>query len=61
MAVPAPDPTLPQSYSAFRYAFARWQRRIGLHDETGRTVHVSPHQLRHTLGTRLSMPGCLST
>lgn len=53
----ASDPALPQSYSSFRRAFSRWQERIGLHDEAGRAVHVSPHQLRHTLGTRLINAG----
>jgi integrase len=47
------DPRLPQSYRAFTYAFASWQKRIRLHDEAGRPVRVTPHQLRHTLGTRL--------
>ncbi len=51
------DPSLPQSYSHFRGAFARWQNQIGLHDEAGRPTRVSPHQLRHTLGTRLINQG----
>jgi integrase len=51
------DPTLPQSYETFRQAFERWQERIGLHDGTGRAVRVTPHQLRHTLGTRMINQG----
>ena len=54
---PAPNPTRPQGYSTFRSAFACWQKRIGLHDDTGRAAHVTPHQLRHTLGTRLINQG----
>ncbi|MDP8931899.1 MAG: site-specific integrase [Actinomycetota bacterium] len=47
------DPQLPQGYRAFTHAFASWQKRIGLRDEAGRPARVTPHQLRHTLGTRL--------
>lgn len=50
-------PSLPQGYDAFLDAFTRWQQRIGLHDETGHDVHVVPHQLRHSLGTRLINKG----
>jgi integrase len=51
------DPSLPQGYDAFLEAFSRWQVRIGLHDEAGRSIHVVPHQLRHSLGTRLINQG----
>jgi hypothetical protein len=37
--------------------FNSWQERIGLHDEAGRPVHVTLHQLRHTFGTRLINSG----
>ena len=47
------DPDQPLPYDTFRGAFVAWQVRIGLHDEAGRPVRVSLHQLRHTLGTRL--------
>jgi integrase len=47
------DPAQPLPYDTFRGAFAAWQQRIGLHDEAGRPVRVTLHQLRHTLGTRL--------
>ena len=51
------DPTLPQAYDTFRCAFKRWQQLIGLHDEAGRPTHAVPHQLRHSLGTRLINKG----
>ncbi|HXR21840.1 MAG TPA: tyrosine-type recombinase/integrase [Acidimicrobiales bacterium] len=51
------DPTLPQAYDTFRRAFIHWQRLIGLHDEAGRPTHAVPHQLRHSLGTRLINKG----
>jgi len=54
---PAADPAQPQGYTRFRDVFACWQRRIGLHDESGQAVHVTPHQLRHTFGTRLINEG----
>jgi integrase len=47
------DPDRPLPYATFRAAFAAWQVRIGLHDEAGRPIRVTLHQLRHTLGTRL--------
>jgi integrase len=47
------DPDQPLPYETFRRAFVAWQGRIGLHDEAGRPVRVTLHQLRHTLGTRL--------
>ena len=51
------DPNRPLPYDTFRGAFGDWQRRIGLHDESGRPIRVTPHQLRHTLGTRLINSG----
>ena len=50
-------PDLPVPYDTLRRAFTIWQQRIGLHDEAGRTVHVTIHQLRHPLGTRLINSG----
>jgi integrase len=47
------DPDVPLAYDTFRRAFADWQRLIGLHDRSGRPVHAVPHQLRHSLGTKL--------
>jgi len=55
---PSPrTPEVPMTYCRFRNAFTTWQRQIGLHDEAGRAVHATPHQLRHSLGTRLLNDG----
>ena len=54
---PASRPDLPVPYDTLRRAFTVWQQRIGLHDETGRAVHVTIHQLRHSFGTRLINSG----
>lgn len=51
------DPRLAQHFEALRRNFANWQVLIGLHDEAGRPVHVTLHQLRHSLGTRLINKG----
>jgi integrase len=51
----APDLSVP--YDTLRSAFIGWQQRIGLHDEAGRAVRVTIHQLRHSLGTRLINAG----
>ena len=51
------DPSRPYGAGVFRWAFKDWQARIGLHDGAGRPVRVTPHQLRHTLGTRLVNKG----
>jgi integrase len=51
------DPRLPVAYNSLRCAFNAWQERIGLHDEAGRPLHVTLHQLRHTFGTRLINSG----
>ena len=48
-----PDGDRAFSYATLRERFVRWQHDIGLHDETGKPVTVTPHQFRHTLGTRL--------
>jgi integrase len=53
----ASDPGLPVPYKAILRTFTLWQRRIGLHDEAGRPTHVTLHQLRHTIGTRLINAG----
>lgn len=36
---------------------ARWIRLCDIRDETGALVHVTPHQFRHTYGTRLINSG----
>ncbi len=53
----ASDPGLQVPYKALLRAFTVWQQRIGLHDEAGRPTHVTLHQLRHSLGTRLINAG----
>ena len=48
-----PDGTTPISSSTYRAALNRWLRDCDVRDERGRAVHLTPHQWRHTLGTRL--------
>ena len=62
---PAPPPVLfprplanidgrrPVGGSAYRGALYRWLERCDIRDEHGQPVHLTPHQWRHTLGTRL--------
>lgn len=52
-----PDGARPVSAGTFRVRLNRWQTDIGLHDEAGQPVQVTPHQFRHTLGTRLINQG----
>jgi integrase len=57
-----PDPRhkntpLPYDYHSLGRQLRAWERRINLHDENGRPVAVTAHQLRHTLGTRLINAG----
>jgi hypothetical protein len=47
------DGTAPTSSSTYRLALYRWLQRCDIRDEHGRPVHFTPHQWRHTLGTRL--------
>lgn len=47
------DPEKPTTYASFLKAFSDWQQVIALHDMSGRPLHIVPHQLRHSLGTRL--------
>jgi len=48
-----PDGQLPISAGTYRDALYRWLRRCDIRDEHSRPVHLTPHQWRHTLGTRL--------
>lgn len=48
-----PDGSAPISSSTYRLALYRWLQRCDVRDERGRPVHFTPHQWRHTLGTRL--------
>ncbi|HZM65414.1 MAG TPA: tyrosine-type recombinase/integrase [Nakamurella sp.] len=50
----------PIPYDTLRLAFARWQQRISLHDETGGATKVTIHQFRHTFGTRMKVGGIAS-
>jgi integrase len=47
------DGTAPVSSSTYRLALYRWLERCAVRDEHGRLVHFTPHQWRHTLGTRM--------
>jgi integrase len=43
----------PVSSTTYRDCLHRWLRRCDIRDEHGRPVHLTPHQWRHSLGTRL--------
>jgi Phage integrase family len=47
------DGSKPVSSSTYRQALYRWLQRCDIRDEHGRPAHLTPHQCRHTLGTRL--------
>jgi len=48
-----PDGHKPIGRSTYRDALDRWLDRCDIRDEHGRPVHLTPHQWRHSLGTRL--------
>jgi integrase len=48
-----PDGTEPITSSTYRTALYRWLEGCEIRDEHGKPVHLTPHQWRHTLGTRL--------
>ena len=48
-----PDGRASISSSTYRAALYRWLADCDVRDEYGRPVHLTPHQWRHTLGTRL--------
>ena len=48
-----PDGTKPLSSSTYRIALKRWLTDCEVLDEHRRPVHLTPHQWRHTFGTRL--------
>ena len=48
-----PDQNAPISSNTYRAALSRWLQQCNVRDEHGRAVHLTPHQWRHTLGTRL--------
>jgi integrase len=43
----------PVASTTYRLALYRWLQRCDIRDEHQRPVHLTPHQWRHTLGTRL--------
>jgi integrase len=47
------DGQAPISSSTYRLALYRWLERCDVQDEHARPVHLTPHQWRHTLGTRM--------
>lgn len=48
-----PDGRKPLASSTYRTALARWLTRCDIRDEHNQPAHLTPHQWRHTLGTRL--------
>jgi integrase len=47
------DGTRPVSPGTYRAALSQWLQRCEIRDEHGQPVRLTPHQWRHTLGTRL--------
>ena len=47
------DGTHPIASSTYRMALLRWLAASDVRDEHGQPVHLTPHQWRHTLGTRM--------
>ena len=48
-----PDGVRPLSTHSYRGQLTMWLERCEVRDEHGRPVHLTPHQWRHTFGTRL--------
>jgi integrase len=48
-----PDGTRPLTTHSYRGQLALWLDRCDVRDEHDRPVHLTPHQWRHTFGTRL--------
>ena len=48
-----PDGRKPLSTHSYRGQLRDWLDRCDVRDEHGRPVHLTPHQWRHTFGTRL--------
>jgi integrase len=48
-----PDLRFPSASTTYRAALYRWLRHCDVRDEHGRPVQLTPHQWRHTLGTKL--------
>jgi integrase len=47
------DGRLPLASSTYRLALYRWLEQCEVRDERGQLVRFTPHQWRHTLGTRM--------
>jgi integrase len=52
-----PDATHPVGATSVRRRLAAWQHDIDLRDEAGQPVRATPHQFRHTVGTRMINQG----
>lgn len=48
-----PDGTRPLGYSTYRMGLTRWLAACDIQDESGQPAHVTPHQWRHTYGSRM--------
>jgi integrase len=48
-----PDGHKPISDGTYRDGLSRWMKRSDIRDERGHPIRLTPHQWRHTLGTRL--------
>jgi hypothetical protein len=48
-----PDGLWPTNSAAAQHALKRWIKECNVVDESGALVHITAHQFRHTLGTRL--------
>lgn len=51
------DGAKPYAHSTLSGQLGRWQKVMGVRDETGQPVRVHAHQFRHTVGTRLINAG----
>jgi integrase len=52
-----PEGTRPYAHASLSHQLGPWQKKIGLHDESGRPVRIHAHQFRHTFATRLINSG----
>ncbi len=52
-----PDRTKPFTIASVERRLRRWQTEIDLRGDNGQPVRVTPHQFRHTLGTRMINQG----
>ena len=50
----------PTGGGTYREALYAWLETCDIRDEHGKPVHLTPHQWRHTLGTRLKVSGVAS-